>query len=184
MKQTLGRFDNFDRNIVIGEIQEHYGVRLQKVGRRPKWLNDESGRSWWVLGGRDGWHGIPEEMMEDATQAQVEGMLVIATKNLTSIEAFAGPLGGLVSARDKLSRASQTTGDYQFTVKVSGAHMRCEQDPNVVLVRFATIPCSAEDRERNRTLNDFRKTVAAMSPEDRAAVMNELLRKEPRAAAE
>ena len=179
MKQTLAKFDNLDRDLVLHEIQKHYAVKLQQVGGRSKWLKEESGRSWWVLGGRENergkyWHGIPEEMMEDETRAQDDGMLVIAEKHLTSIEAFAGPLGRLVSARDTLYRARQTSGDYQFTVKANGPRMQCDQAPNVVLSSFATIPCSAEDRERARARNAFLKAVAAMSPEDQAALLNEL----------
>ena len=176
MKQKLEKFGDLDRNQVIQEIQERCDVKLKKVGRRSKWLRDASGKSWWVLGGIGTWHGIPEEMMEDERRAQVEGVLVIAVKKSTGIDVFNGPLGPLVNASNELSRGTQPAGDYYFNVEVRGTHMRCIEVPNLVLARFATIPYSAEDRERDRKLNEFQKSVSAMSLEDLTALRDELNR--------
>lgn len=173
MKQKPERFDDLDRRPVIDVIQEYYGVKLQKVGSRRKWLRDASGRNWWILGGLETWHGIPEEMMEHEKCSEVEGLLVIAYKKLTKIEVFKGPLGPLVSARDELPRSAQ---QFHFDVEVSGTRMRCIQAPNVVLDRLDTIPYSAEDRERERNLNEFRNSVSAMSHEELTALMDELNR--------
>ena len=46
----IEKFGNFERGRVIEAIQMHYGVTLNKVGKRPKWQQDETGRNWWVLG--------------------------------------------------------------------------------------------------------------------------------------
>lgn len=54
--------------------------------------------------------------------------------------------------------------------------MRCIQAPNVVLDRLDTIPYSAEDRERERKLNEFQKLVSAMSLEEQMALRDELNR--------
>ena len=170
------KFDDLARDRVIKNIQEHEGVNLQKVGRRSKWLRDASGRSWWVLGGRETWHGIPEEMMVHEKCSQIEGMLVVAYQKLTSIDVFKGPLGPLASASNELPRATQSPRDYNFNVKVSGTRMWCIEVPNVVLARFATIPFSAEDRERDRKLNEFQKSISAMSLEDLTALGDELNR--------
>ena len=51
MKQATKKFDNLDRGCVIEAVQEHCGVKLNKVGQRDTWLRNESGRTWWVLGG-------------------------------------------------------------------------------------------------------------------------------------
>ena len=68
MKKSSGKFDNLARLRVIDAVHEHFDVTLKRVGRRYKWLRDESGRNWWVLGGKDDWHGIPEDMMEHEEQ--------------------------------------------------------------------------------------------------------------------
>ncbi len=38
MKQTAIKFDDLDRKRVIDAVQEHYGVKLDEVGHRSKWL--------------------------------------------------------------------------------------------------------------------------------------------------
>ena len=176
MNLTVEKFDNWDRKVVIDGVQERYGVSLGKVGGRDKWRRDESGRNWCVLGGKDDWHGMPEEMMEDERQAQIEGMLVVAQKKYTCIELFSGPLRPIVDERDKLYRAARSTGDYQFTIKSYGDDLRCAQITNAVLKRFDTIPWSAGDRERDKRMKKLHKLVTTISLEDRAALMDELNR--------
>ena len=174
MKQTAAvKFDNLDRKRVIDAVQEHYGVKLDKVGQRPKWLRDESGRTWWILGGVADWHGIPKEMMEHEKEAQREGMLVIAEKKRTSMEVFVGPLNQLVSSRDKLFQ-TEKTGVYQFTVKIKGDLMQCAQAPSVVLERITRILHSDEDRERERRVKEASRMIAGLSREELDALLDKL----------
>ena len=179
MTNEIERFGNFERGRVIEAIQMHYGVTLNKVGKRPKWQQDETGRNWWVLGGREDWHGIPAEMMDDESTASIEGMLVIAQKKVKNIEAFAGTLGPLVGARSELYRTQQSDGSdqYQFTVAVRGGRMQCVQAPKIVLKRFATFPYSAADRERDRNWHAVMRDIAEMSDEERASLLKELNRR-------
>ena len=170
MKHSVGKFDNLDRGRVIRAVQEYYDLCLKKVGNRHKWLRDEAGRNWWVLGGKDDYHGIPEDMMEGERQARIEGMLVIAQRKVESIDTFAGALGPLVSRRDELYRAARTTGDYQFEVTEKGDRLALSgRRRNVVLElkRFATIPYSAEDKKRDRKVAEVGKILATLSPEER-----------------
>ena len=173
----IERFGNLERERVIKAIQAHYGVTLHQVGQRPKWRRDETGRNWWVLGGREDWHGIPAEMMDDEIAASTEGMLVIAQKKVDSIDAFAGTLGPLVDARGEFYRVGNTAGNdqYQFTVEIRRGRMQCVQAPTV-LKRFATFAYSALDRERDRNWHALMKDVAAMSDEERARLIEKLKR--------
>ena len=107
MTDKIGRFGNLERERVIDAIQSHYGVTLRKVGRRPKWRRDETGRNWWVLGGREDWHGIAAEMMDDEIASSSEGMLVIAQKKIQSIETFAGALPSRPRAHRTLPRGKE-----------------------------------------------------------------------------
>ena len=175
MNHPVGKFDNLDRNRVICSVQEHYDLNLKRVGSRPKWLRDESGRTWWVLGGKGEYHGIPEDLMEDERQARVEGMLVVAQRKVGSIDAFSGPLGPLVSTRDKLYRASRTTGDYQFVATVKDDRLVLSGRRREILLqlkRFATIPYSAEEKERDRKVVEVGKLLATLSPEERKSLID------------
>lgn len=180
MKQTAGKFDELDRKRVIDAVQEHYDVKLEKVGNARKWLRDELCRNWVILGGKDDWHGIPNEIMEHEKETRTEGMLVVAEKKLTHIEVFAGPLSQLVSSKDELSQTK--TEACQFTVKVKGDLMQCVQAPAVVLKRIVSISHSDEDRERERRMNEFGKMVADLSPEEFSEFLDKLgLNEEDRA---
>ena len=52
------KFDEQDRSKVISEIEEYFNTRLSRVGSRRKYLKDENGKSYWVFGGYEDWHGI------------------------------------------------------------------------------------------------------------------------------
>ena len=66
------KFDEVDRDCVIDALQKRYGVQLDRVPPYRKWLRDESGKNWWVLGGVDDWHGIPKEMMEGEKKGRMK----------------------------------------------------------------------------------------------------------------
>ena len=133
------KFDNLDRNRVIQAVEEYYGVKLERVGRRPKWLRDESGGNWWILGGSGVYHGVPEEMMEAELQASTAGMLIIAVRKLPDIEIFSGSVEQLCKNRNKLYRAGKTTGDYQFNIHTSGSRLMVMGVKTVPIVRLERI---------------------------------------------
>ena len=144
MKKSSEKFNNFDRRPVIDAIHAKFDVTLTPVGKRQKWLQDESGRNWWVLGGKKDWHGIPEEMMKDEEQARIEGRLVIAQLKTRSLEAFCGRLAPFVNARNEFSRAPLGgENQYQFMVRSCGDCLRIDKI-NVELKRFDRIPYSDE----------------------------------------
>ena len=138
---ATNRFDSLDRNRVIRAVEEYYGVKLEKVGRRRKWLQDESGRNWWILGGYGVYHGVPEEMMEAEQKALTAGMLIIAARKLTDIDIFSGSAEKLCKNRNRLYRAGKTTGDYQFNIHTSGSppRLKVTGEKNVEIVRLKRI---------------------------------------------
>ena len=176
MNQTVEKFDNSDREHVIDAIRNHFGTKLAKVGNRDKWLQDESGRNWWVLGGKDDWHGIPEEMMNHEELAEREGMLVIARKKSKSIEMFAGPSTPFISAKEKLYRTAQGDGSYQYqiTVKTKGNHLICDQVTNAELRKFGALPYSSTEKEQNRKISELKKIWVDASSEERKEIVRML----------
>ena len=109
------RFNRDDRRRVIRSIQEHYGVSLLQVGRRPKWLRDSLGKNWCILGGVGSWHGIPEEIVDEERVSQIEGALILVVKRSSTLEVFSGKLSNIVKVSNKLYRNRR--GDYQFDYK-------------------------------------------------------------------
>lgn len=111
MTKTM-KFDQADRRAVIRALESHLGVQLSPVGRRRKWLRDNDGRSYWVLGGYGEWHGIPEEMIDEEVKNPTTGMLVIAKRRREALQVFVGPIDPILRNRNRFYRASRTTGDY------------------------------------------------------------------------
>ena len=182
MKQTVEKFDNSDRKRVIDAIQDHFDVQLTKVQNRNKWLQDETGRNWWVLGGKGDWHGIPEDMMDHEEQAENEGMFVIAQKQSTRIEMFAGPLTPFTDARNNLSPVKQQDGSYQyqFTVKTRGNQLRCDRVPSAALQEFAAFPYSSEAKEKDAKIEEVKKLWLGASAEERKEIVR-ILKAQPSA---
>jgi len=168
------KFDETDRRAVVDALSRHLGARLKAVGRRRKWLHDDSNRNYWVLGGSGEWHGIPEEMMDAEIAAPSDGSIVIATRHQSAIKIFIGPLAPFVEARGTLYRASHTTGDYQFTCKERGAHLVIEQAPDVRLSEIATIPFDKLEKESVARSRDIERLLNGLSETERSALLKKL----------
>ena len=160
-------------------MEDHVGVKLSKVGRRPKWLKDEGGRNFWVLGGYGEWHGIPAEMMDAEIGATTEGMLIVAVRKKAALEVFAGSVGDLCKGREKRYRARKTTRDYQFTCKVRGNHLIAEQLPGFSLENIGASPYEADEKKTDIAVDNVEKLLDKMSDEERERLLRSLSEKEP-----
>lgn len=173
------KFDNIDRKRAIRTVEDYFGVKLSKVGRRLKWLQDEAGRNFWILGGYGEWHGIPEEMMDAEISAPTEGILVVAVRKKNSMEIFAGSVGNLYKGREKLYRAKKTTADYQFTYKVRGNHLIVEQLPGFSLEKIGALPYEENEKKKDIAVDNVTKLLEKMSDEEREELLRSLNEKEP-----
>lgn len=135
------RFNSEDRRRVICWIEDHHGVTLHQVGRRPKWLRDCLGKNWCVMGGVGYWHGIPEEIVNSEKNSQAEGVLILVAKKSSKLEAFSGELRNIAKFSDKLYRNKD--GDYQFDCRARGARLLVRglgSEAVMVLDRIFEIP--------------------------------------------
>lgn len=128
------KFNESDRDKVIAVVEQHFGVKLSNVGTRKKYLQDQSGRSFWVLGGYDNWHGIPPDMMEEEVKRNTNGVLVVAKRHLHSIEIFAGGLKPMVQSKGDLYRTKN--GDFHFNVHIVLTHLNIKEIEGFSLVRI------------------------------------------------
>lgn len=123
LEAKMNKFGESERDRVVRFIEETKNCKLVKLGKRRKFFMDDTGRHWWVLGGvpnrngKDGWHGIPAEMME-SERFKEERTLVVSVWDGPTIDVFAGPLEWLFECKESLYSVS--TGnrlDYQFNCK-------------------------------------------------------------------
>ena len=125
------KFDEEDRRKVIAEIEGHFATKLSRVGRFRKFLRDASGKSYWILGGYEDWHGISSDMMSAYKKRPNGGVLVIAKRGSSSIDIFAGDLQVLVTNERDLSHTQ--SGDYQFNVSIIGNTMTVKEISSLTL---------------------------------------------------
>ncbi len=168
------KFDEYDRNRVISEIEKHYSIKLSikpEKENRTIWRQDESGKDWWVLGGYGTWHGVPREMIEAELRDPTEGMLVIAERKHSTIEVFDGPVHQLCKAKDKLHLSSDAR-NYTFNCKIHGNYMKVvEVVPEFILRKRFSISYGEEEKERDKqsqkSVNELTKILMRMPKEER-----------------
>lgn len=147
---TTPKFDLHDRKRVISAIENYLQVKLHKAGSREKLLKDETGKSYWVLGGTGDWHGIPKEMFAEEEKLSSEGVLVIAKRKLNSIDIFVGSLPILIRNKSSLCR---TDKDYQFNVKTFSEGISLKEAPDVRLKKISTIDYTKDDKVSDKTVH-------------------------------
>lgn len=169
------KFDGHDRRLVIAQVEAEFGVKLERIGRRQKYLRDSGGRRYCIFGGYGTWHGLPEEVVETEEKDPRDSVLVIAKRLDRTIDVFAGPLQPLVAGKYRLAYTKD--GQYEFNVDISGNRMKVRELPLVVLWRLGTseadhtdskpLPQTQAERERTKLKTAFEK----LSSEDRAALV-------------
>lgn len=168
------KFDDYDRARTIGAIEELLGATLKKVGTRRKFLVDETGTPYWIFGGYEDWHGFPEKMIADARMGDPNGSLVIARRTKTKIKVYLGPLGPLLYNGDKLHATKER--DRQFNLNWKNDHPNIKEIPEIHFELLTEIEYSEEEKEKDRRVKEFKKSIAALPEEDRAALLNTLER--------
>lgn len=171
---TQTKFDETDRQAVVDALARCLDIRLTPVSGRRKWLRDDAGSSFWVLGGYGQWHGIPEKMMDAEVSSPSGGFIVIAMRRKSTMEIFIGPVAPLVSARARLRRASKTTGDYQFTLKKRGGHLVVEQAPNVNLTELTRFSFDESEKDSVARYRGAEKLISALSDDERKELLKKL----------
>lgn len=166
----MPKFDETDRSKVISEVERHLNTKLSRVGNYRKFLQDTSGKSYWVLGGYEDWHGITSDMLKEEQRRDTDGVLVVAKRHKSTIDIFSGPLPPLIANYRDLSHTQ--AGDYQFNVAVRGNSMTIKEVQGLTLRRLGTpqeveTPVSPQFKEAMAIL-------AKMSPEERSRLLEQL----------
>ena len=164
------KFDEADRSKVIAEIERHFGIKLSRVGKYRKFLQDPSGKSYWVFGGYEDWHGISSEMLKEEQARATDGVLVVAKRHKSTIDIYIGALKPLIANSHDLSHTQ--TGDFQFNIAVRGSSITIKEVPALTLKKLGAPQevgpaVSPEFREAEAML-------AKLSPKERKQLLGEL----------
>ena len=171
----MPKFDESDRDKVIAEVEKHFGAKVSRVPGYRKFLEDGSGKSYWVLGGYEDWHGITSEMLEEERRRSTEGVLIVAKRRKSTIDMFYGPLQTLIANHSKLSHKKD--GDYQFNVAICGNFMTIREILGFTLKKLGSP--QEVGAAVSPQLRDAQAAFAKMSPEERERLLEEISGKAP-----
>jgi hypothetical protein len=168
----IQKFDEFDRKKVISEVETYFNVKLSRVGTRRKYLKDLTGRAYWIFGGVDDWHGIPLDMMQAEESRSIEGVLIIAKRNLNSIDIYFGALRTLIENKKALSHTK--TGDFQFNLRSSGNKHFILEIPELVLTKIGDTPYSEIEKISDKNVVKIENMISKLSQDEQAKLFAEL----------
>ncbi|MHB8309091.1 hypothetical protein [Metallibacterium sp.] len=166
----MPKFDETDRSKVISEVERHLGTKLSRVGNYRKFLQDASGKSYWVLGGYEDWHGITSDMLKKEQRRATDGVLVVAKRHKSTIDIFSGPLQPLIANYRDLSHTQ--TGDYQFNVAIRGNSMTIKEVQGLTLRKLGA--SQEVGTAVSPQLREATAILAKMSPEERSRLLEQL----------
>jgi len=167
------KFDEHDRKKVISEVEDHFGVQLSPVGSRRKFLESEDGKTFWVLGGYEDWHGIPPEMLEEEKCRSTNGVLIVAKRYKNRIDIFSGPLQPLIENKKKLSHTKK--GDYQFNINIRGNHLFIKEIQDLSLAKLGEAQYSGEQKDSEKKVQEIKAVLSKLSPEERRELLEKLV---------
>ena len=113
------KFDELDRKTVIRELEKALDVELRPVGRRRKYLEDQSGRRYLLFGGYGEWHGFSQKIADQEVEyGRADSLLVVVRRFGDSLEVSIGPLVALIKNREKLHKTQ--AAEFNFNVQLRG----------------------------------------------------------------
>jgi len=106
------KFTDEDRKMVLEELERIQKVKLHPVKPSRKLYVDENGLLFLICGGREDWHGVTENAMNQLCDHKKEGAFVVVKKFNSKMEIHVGSLSLFVSNQSKLVKTKN--GGVQF----------------------------------------------------------------------
>ena len=131
------KFNEDDRRQVILKIEEITGKKLTPIGSRRKYLEDQEGGRYCVLGGSGTWHGLSRDILDTDSTIVSKTTLVVACMSSTKIEVYMGPISPLAKAKKRLTVPSPPGKEYNFNIDDRrGDKIRIKEVPDYALARL------------------------------------------------
>jgi hypothetical protein len=131
------KFTDIDRKLVIEELEKIQKTKLTQVKPSRKLFVDENGVPFLIFGGKEDWHGITENGMNELLSYNKEGAFVVVKKFKTKLEICVGSLSVFVSNKEKLSMTK--SGGFQFHCIITEDGLYVEEIPELYCNKVAEI---------------------------------------------
>jgi hypothetical protein len=166
------KFGEDDRGRVIAAVEDHYRVTLKPIGSRRKYLRDENGRRYLVLGGYEHWHGIPCSIFDAEERDPGDTLLVIAKRYRDDIDIYAGPFNPLLKNK---SRLPTTVNDqYVFNLRPVTRGFVIKEVPSLALTQIGETKPKRDEKAGDRRFRKAVEMLDQLSHEERAELLRRL----------
>lgn len=167
-----GKFDSLDRTAVILFLEKTLSVHLEQVDSRPSYQKDQAGAQYVLFGGRDTWHGISDDVLEDVESSEQAAYIVVAIKGEDTMRVFHDPMDGFL----RHVHALQRLGDdrYEFNVSDRVDHLSIDEMPSETLSLLGEIQHAEVDRARMKKVKKARDMLNRLSKEERKELLAKL----------
>jgi hypothetical protein len=130
------KFTDKDRKLVLEELEKIQKVKLLQA-KSKKFYVDENGLPFLIFGGREDWHGITENIMNELNTYNKEGAFVVVKKYNTKMDINVGSLSVFVMNKDKLVKTKN--GSFQFHCILTEDGLYIEEIPDLYCNKVAEI---------------------------------------------
>lgn len=165
------KFDEHDRQKVIVAIEQHFGISLKKIGSYRKYLSDQHGRRYIVLGGYEDWHGISRNIFDEEEATLGDTTLIIGKRSKTHIEIYSGSFQPLLDSKAHLAK---TEDQYVFNLQSSTSGITVREVPNLRLRRLGEAKYSLEENQTERKEHEITALIERLSPKKRQELFQSL----------
>jgi hypothetical protein len=142
------KFKNEDRLLVISELEKIQQSKLSPVNSSKKIFSDEKGMIYFIFGGKNDWHGIRPNAIEELEKYQKEGAFVIIKKYKTKMDVCVGSL--LTFIQNKKSLINTQKGDFQFHTVLTEDGMYIKEIPELYLNKVCEVPLIGHKKDLSR----------------------------------
>lgn len=141
------KFTDHDRKLVLEELEKIQKVKLIRVKSRKLYV-DENGLPFLICGGREDWHGISENIMNELSNYNKEGAFVVVKKFSTKMDINVGSISVFLSNKEKLVKTK--TGGFQFHCVLTEDGLFVEEIPDLYCNKIAEIHFPNHKKDLNR----------------------------------
>ena len=137
---TIGKFNNEDRRLLIQELERIQGVTLEQFSGSQKLYKSSNGHVYLIQGGKEFWHGINKQIVNQLKEPEFQkdkSILVIAKKYHTQLDIYVGPLQLFVLNLDKLIQTKNL--GLQFHCQQTEDGLFIEEIPELICNKVHTI---------------------------------------------
>ena len=140
MLNTLTKFNNEDRKLLLQEIERIQGVILSPIASSKKLYKSNTNLLYLIQGGKEFWHGINKQCVSELRTSKwqkKENVLIIAKKYNTQMEVYVGSLLLFIKNLHKLIPTKN--GGLQFHCQLTEDGLYIEEIPQLICNRVHII---------------------------------------------